>query len=198
MGVLIRPAEPSDAAAVVAMAAELSASQAKPPRSFSEADFRRDGFGAGKAFSCLIAEVDGAPVGYALFHDSYDAEGGARGAFIHDLYLRPTFRRRGLGRALLAEVCQATRTAGGGFVWWCMVDGNQTAEGFYRGLSATLDDLRIWIADGENFARLAGDRPAGPKGRVKGVFASHGIGWFRAGRKRPRRPGSPPRGRGTV
>lgn len=160
MAALIRPAEPSDAAAVIAMAAELSVSQAKPPRSFSEADFRRDGFGAGKAFSCLIAEVDGAPVGYALFHDSYDAEGGARGAFVHDLYLRPAYQRRGLGRALLARVCRATRAAGGRFVWWCMVDGNEPAERFYRGLSAALGDLRIWIADGENFSRLASDRPA--------------------------------------
>jgi hypothetical protein len=36
-----------------------------------------------------------------------------------------------------------------------MVDGNHAAEGFYRGLSAALEDLRIWIAEGENFARLA-------------------------------------------
>jgi GNAT superfamily N-acetyltransferase len=155
MGASIRAAEPEDAVAVVAMAAELSLSQAKPARSFCEADFRRDGFGTDKAFSCLIVEVDGAPVGYALFHDSYDAEGGARGAFIHDLYLRPAFRRRGLGRALLAQVCQTTQAAGGRFVWWCMVDGNHAAEGFYRGLSAALEDLRIWIAEGENFARLA-------------------------------------------
>lgn len=143
---------------MIAMAGELSASQGKPPRDFSEADFRRDGFGPGRAFSCLIAEVDGAPVGYALFHDSYDAEGGARGAFVHDLYLRPAFRRHGLGRALLARVCRATRAAGGRFVWWCMVDGNRAAETFYRGLSVGLDDLRIWIAAGENFARLAEDR----------------------------------------
>ncbi len=159
MSVKIRPAEPRDAAAVVAMAAELSADQGKPPRSFSEADFRRDGFGPEAAFSCLIAEVDGAPAGYALFHDSYDAEAGGRGTFIHDLYLRPAFRRSGLGRALLARVCQATQAAGGRFVWWCMVDGNEAAEGFYRSMSASLDDLRIWIADGENFARLAGRRP---------------------------------------
>ncbi len=160
MGAVIRPAEPGDAADVIAMAAELSLCQAKPPRSFSEADFRRDGFGAGKAFSCLIAEVDGQPAGYALFHDSYDAEGGARGAFIHDLYLRPAHQRQGLGRALLAEVCRTTRAAGGRFVWWCMVDGNEQAARFYRGLSAALGDLRIWIADGDNFALLAGDLPA--------------------------------------
>jgi len=159
MGVKIRPAEPRDAAAVVAMAAELSASQGKPPRSFSEADFRRDGFGCAAAFSCLIAEADGAPVGYALFHDSYDAEAGGRGVFVHDLYLRPAFRRNGLGRALLGRVCRTTQAAGGRFVWWCMVEGNEATEGFYRSLSASLDDLRIWIADGENFARLATERP---------------------------------------
>jgi GNAT superfamily N-acetyltransferase len=159
MDVKIRPAEPRDAAAVVAMAAELSANQGKPPRSFSEADFRRDGFGPEAAFSCLIAEVEGAAAGYALFHDSYDAEAGGRGVFIHDLYLRPAFRRGGLGRALLAQICRATQAAGGHFVWWCMVEGNDDTESFYRSLSASLDDLRIWIADGENFARLVAEPP---------------------------------------
>jgi len=144
---------------VVAMAAELSANQGKPPRSFSEADFRRDGFGPEAAFTCLIAEVDGAAAGYVLFHDSYDAEAGGRGVFVHDLYLRPDFRRSGLGRALLARVCRMTHATGGRFVWWCMVEGNEAAEGFYRSLSSPLGDLRIWIADGENFARLAADRP---------------------------------------
>ena len=157
MGVNIRPAEARDAAAVVEMAAELSVNEGKPPRSFSEADFRRDGFGEEAAFSCLIAEVDGRPAGYALYHGSYDAETGQRGAFVHDLYLRPAFRRRGLGHALLGEVCRMTRATGGRFVWWCMVDGNQGAEGFYRRLAASLDDLKIWIAEGEDFARLAGD-----------------------------------------
>ena len=156
MSATIRPAIPQDAAAVVAMAAELSANQGKPARSFSEADFRRDGFGARAAFSCLIVEVAGEPAGYALFHDSYDAEAGQRGAFVHDLYLRPGFRSRGLGRALLGQVCKATRASGGGFVWWCMVEGNSQAEGFYRRLAASLDDLRIWIADGDNFIRLTG------------------------------------------
>lgn len=156
MTVNIRSAKPGDAAEVVAMTAELSAQQNKPKRRFSEADFRRDGFGAGAAFACLIVEVEGAAAGYALFHDSYDAEAGQRGAFLHDLYLRPAHRGRGLGRALLAEVCRATRAGNGQFVWWCMIDGNRQAETLYRRVATSLDDLRIWIAQGEDFTRLAG------------------------------------------
>jgi len=156
MNVTIRPVGPQDAAAVVAMAEELSANEGKPPRSLSEEDFRRDGFGPNAAFSCLIVEVAGETAGYALFHASYDAEAGKRGAFVHDLYLRPAFRGQGLGQALLGRVCEVTRAAGGGFVWWCMVDSNLHAEGFYRHLADSLDDLKIWIADGDNFAKLAG------------------------------------------
>ena len=159
MSVNIRSARRRDAAVVVAMAAELSAGEGKRLRGLTEADFRRDGFGPEAAFSCLIAEVDGAAAGYGLFHESYDAEAGGRGAFVHDLYVRPAFRGSGLGRALLARICRATQATGGRFVWWCMVQGNEPAEGFYRSLSASLDDLRIWIADGENFARLAGRGP---------------------------------------
>ena len=155
MTVNIRAARRGDAAAVVAMAAELSRGEDKPPRGFDEATFRRDGFGFKAAFSCLIVEVDGAPAGYAIFHKAYDAESGQRGAFLHDLYLRPAHRGRGLGRALMTEVCRATEKAGGGFLWWCMVDGNHRAEGFYRRLAEPLDGLRVWIADGERFQELS-------------------------------------------
>ncbi len=162
MSVNIRSAKRRDAALVVAMAAELSAGEGKRSRGLTEADFRRDGFGRRAAFSCLIAEFDGAPAGYSLFHHAYDAESGQRGAFLHDLYLRPAYRGRGLGRALLAEVCRATRNGGGRFVWWCMIDGNHQASGFYRQLAKPLDDLKIWIAEGETFERLAGVNPSGP------------------------------------
>ncbi len=162
MNVNIRSAKRRDAALVVAMAAELSAGEGKRPRGLTETAFRRDGFGLRAAFSCLIAEVDGAPVGYSLFHRAYDAESGQRGSFLHDLYLRPAFRSQGLGRVLLAEVCRVTRAAGGTFVWWCMIDGNHQADGFYRHLAAPLDDLKVWIAEGESFERLAGDNPPGP------------------------------------
>lgn len=155
MSVNIRPAVQGDAAAVVAMAAELNAHERRPARNFSEADFHRDGFGPQAAFSCLIAEIDQSAVGYALFHPSYDAEGGRRGAFIHDLYLRPAHRRRGIGSALLAAVSQWVEQAGGAFVWWCMIDGNRAAESFYGHYARPLSDLRIWIAQADDFQRLA-------------------------------------------
>ena len=161
MSINIRSAKRRDAALVVAMAAELSAGEGKRPRGLTEAAFRRDGFGLRAAFSCLIAEVDGTPAGYSLFHRAYDAETGQRGSFLHDLYLRPAFRGQGLGRALLAEVCRATRAGGGSFVWWCMIDANQRAHGFYRHLAEPLDDLKVWIAEGETFARLIGDTAPG-------------------------------------
>ena len=139
MGVNIRPARRRDAAAVVAMSRELSAGEGKPERGFDEARFRRDGFGRKAAFGCLIAEVDGETAG----------------AFMHDLYLKAPYRGQGLGKALIAEVCRRTQKAGGDFVWWCMVEGNGTAEAFYHGLAKPLRDLRIWIAEGGNFERLA-------------------------------------------
>jgi GNAT superfamily N-acetyltransferase len=155
MTVNIRSARPRDAAAVVAMAIELSRGEDKPPRDFDEDAFRRDGFGLRAAFSCLIAEVEGAPAGYALFHKAYDAESGQRGSFLHDLYLRPAHRGRGLGRALLTAVCRATQKSGGQFVWWCMVDDNRQADGFYRHLAQPLHGLKVWIAEGERFLKLS-------------------------------------------
>lgn len=161
MKVNIRSAEARDAADIVAMAQELSAHEQRPARSFDADAFRRDGFGPDAAFTCFIAEVDQQPAGYVLFHPAYDAEAGERGSYVHDLYLRAAYRRKGLGRALLSAVARSTRESGGSFVWWCMLDGNPRATAFYESLAVPLKDLRIWIALDERFQRLADGEFAG-------------------------------------
>ena len=71
---------------------------------FNAKSFLRDGFGRNRAFYGLIAEVDGRVAGYSLFHDGYDTDKGIRIVYLADLYLRPEYRRIGLGRKLIEEV----------------------------------------------------------------------------------------------
>ena len=92
MTIEIRAARPEDGATVAAMVAALSAHEGQSPPAFSAATFRRDGFGTDRAFETLIAERDGAVVGYALFQPAYSTEVGVRGTYLCDLYVDPAER----------------------------------------------------------------------------------------------------------
>ena len=157
MALSVRPALPGDAATVTGMVAELSAHEGAPRPDFSVRDFRRDGFGPNAAFTTLLAELDGAPVGYAMYHRSYDTIFGQRGSYLLDLYVSDKARMKGVGRALMAAVARATREAGGSFVWWHMQRDNDLAEGFYRKVGRPRGDLVVWATSGKDFARLLED-----------------------------------------
>ena len=70
-----------------------------------EEDLARDGFGENPRFRALIDEWDGHPAGY-VFLFGYHSTWAGRGLFLEDLFVREAFRRRGIGKALLAGVAR--------------------------------------------------------------------------------------------
>jgi GNAT superfamily N-acetyltransferase len=108
----------------------------------SEEQLRQDGFGTRPKFRVLIAEVDGPPAGYALFFDCYSSLQG-HGTFLEDLFVRPRFRGKSVGRALLAHVARITEEANGFGIMFNVLDWNAGATRFYRKIGATfLDDWK--------------------------------------------------------
>ena len=108
----------------------------------SEEQLRQDGFGARPKFRVLIAEIDGLPAGYALFFDCYSSLRG-HGIFLEDLFVRPRFRGKGVGRGLLAHVARITEDAHGFGIMFNVLDWNDGAIKFYRRIGATfLDDWK--------------------------------------------------------
>jgi GNAT superfamily N-acetyltransferase len=154
MTIQIRAARPEDGAPVAAMVAALSTHEGQPPPAFSEATFRRDGFGADRAFETLIAERDGFIVGYALFQPAYSTEQGVRGTYLCDLYVDPAQRRQGVAMALMAAVARASARAGGQFLTWNALKGNAEATAFYGLIGRREDRVVPWSAHGEAFERL--------------------------------------------
>lgn len=112
--VAIRDALPEDAAEIMAMIHELAVFERAPEAVHAtEADLLRDGWGERPVFEALMAEIDGTPVGFALFFPKYSTWEGCAGLFIEDLYVRPTARGRGVGSALIARVASLTVERGG-------------------------------------------------------------------------------------
>src|SRR5215471_16803519 len=70
----------------------------------TQQDLERDGFGAHPKFRALIAEWNGQAAGYALFFEFYSTFQGRAGLFLDDIFVRPRFRKHGIGRSLLSHV----------------------------------------------------------------------------------------------
>ncbi len=158
----LRPAEPADLGAVVALIGEL-------------ADFERlthllqvtpeslhpHLFGERPAAECLVAEVDrdggAAVVGFALFFTNFSTFLGKPGLYLEDLYVQPAMRGRGIGRALLGRLGALAVARGCGRFEWSVLDWNADAIRFYEKMGATvLPDWRICRVTGEALQRFAG------------------------------------------
>src|SRR3989449_723223 len=94
---VVRRARPGDAAALARMANALNRHEALNPRAFTAAIVRRDAFGRRRAFRALVAEADGRVVGYASFGIGYNTGIAARELWMHDLFVLPAWRGRGVG-----------------------------------------------------------------------------------------------------
>jgi GNAT superfamily N-acetyltransferase len=153
----IRAAVPSDVPLILAFIRELAAYE----RLAHEVVATEEGlaatlFGSEPRAEVLIAEVDGAAAGFALFFHNYSTFLGQPGIFLEDLFVRPELRTRGVGRALLARLAALAKARGCGRLEWAVLDWNVDAIGFYRRIGATaMSDWTTYRVAGEALARLA-------------------------------------------
>ncbi len=121
------------------------------------ATLRRCLFGARPVAEVVIAEADGAPVGFALFFPNFSTFLGLPGIYIEDLYIEPAWRGQGIGRALLAYVARLAKGRGCGRLEWAVLDWNEPAISFYKKLGGRmLDDWRIFRVTGTALDALSG------------------------------------------
>ena len=155
MAFRIRPATPDDAPAIARLARGLNELHHDPLEHFTAEAILRDGFGPTPYFSVLVAEHEGAVVGYALYCASYEPVYAARGLYLSDLFVDPDVRRHGMGRALMTAVAGEARRRGATFVGWVSRAWNTEAQAFYRTLGAIEEPVVAHALAFEPFAALA-------------------------------------------
>ena len=157
MSLKIRPATPADTDLIVQFIRELADYEKLLHEvEATEDDLRRDLFGENPRAFCEIAELDGAPVGFALWFYNYSTFRGRAGIYVEDLFVRPEARGVGAGKALLRRLAQRCIEADLGRLEWAVLDWNAPSIAFYDQIGAeTLDDWIIRRLSGEALNRLA-------------------------------------------
>jgi len=152
----IRSATISDAALLRTMIRELAEFERQLELvTISEEELRRDGFGENPRFRALIADWDGQAAGYALFFGYYSTWVGPE-LYLEDLFVRESFRGRGIGKALLAAVARIAVEEHCYGIHWEVLDWNEKAIELYKALGAEFrDQWRPVLLTGEALRRLA-------------------------------------------
>lgn len=116
-------------------------------------------FGARPQGEVIIALADGTPAGFALFFHNYSTFLARHGIFLEDLFVKPAFRGRGIGKTLLAHLAGIAVERGCGRLEWSVLDWNTDAIQFYESLGArAMDEWTVYRVTGPALAQLAGER----------------------------------------
>jgi GNAT superfamily N-acetyltransferase len=109
-----------------------------------------------RAAEVIIAECDGKPAGYALFFHSFSTFLGKPGIYLEDLYVKPEYRGRGIGKKLLAFLARLTIERRCGRLEWWVLDWNRPAIEFYESLGARpMNEWTVYRLTGPSLEKLA-------------------------------------------
>ena len=155
--ITIRPAAPADVPLILALVRELADYERAPEQAVAtEALMYAALFGPRPTAEALIGLVDGAPQGFALFFTNFSTWLGRPGIYLEDLFVRPSARKHGLGRALLVELARTAKARNCARMEWSVLDWNSLAHDFYRTLGAKpMDEWTTWRMTEPAIAALA-------------------------------------------
>ena len=135
--IAIRPAASADAPLILALARELAAYEREPDGVTATVPMLEQAlFGAKPLAEAVIAELDGEPVGFALFFQNFSAWTGRPSLYLEDLYVREAARGRGAGKALLRHLAGVAIERNCTRFEWSVLDWNEPAIAFYRSMGA--------------------------------------------------------------
>jgi GNAT superfamily N-acetyltransferase len=122
----------------------------------TEEGLRESLFGARPGAEVVLAFEGDEPAGFAVFFHNFSTFLGVRGLWLEDLFVRPAFRGRGYGKALLLHVARIACERGCGRFEWAVLDWNEPSIRFYKSLGAQpLDDWTIMRVTGQALQDLA-------------------------------------------
>jgi GNAT superfamily N-acetyltransferase len=155
----IRAAVPADAALIFALVRELadyeklSGEMDATPEAIAAALFTSE-----PRLFCDIAEWNGEPAGFSVWFLNFSTFRGRHGIYVEDLFVRPAFRKRGIGKALMARLARRCVEQDLARFEWAVLDWNAPSIEFYRSIGAqVMDEWRICRLSGEALQAFANE-----------------------------------------
>lgn len=150
-GLRIRPATKAEGALVYSFVRDLAEyERLLDDVAATQADIDSALFGPNPRVFCDIGEWDGAAAGFALWFYNFSTFRGRHGIYLEDLFVRPAFRGKGIGKALLVNLAKRAVAENCARVEWSVLDWNEPSIKFYESLGAI--PMEEW-----SIFRLAGD-----------------------------------------
>lgn len=135
----IRTATSHDMAAVLNLIRELAIYEhAEEQVTNTLEQLQKDGFGEDKVFDCIVADLDGEVVGFALFYTSYSTWKG-KCLYLEDFLVTDKMRRKGIGKMLFDSVLDIAKERKAKRFEWQVLDWNEPAINFYKKYNPDLD-----------------------------------------------------------
>ncbi len=155
----IRPATEDDVPLILHFIRELAEyEKLRHEAVATEEQIRQTLFGPRPYAEVVFAELEGEPVGFALYFHNYSTFLGKPGLYLEDLFVRPEVRGRGVGRRLLAHLAAIAKERGCGRMEWFVLDWNEPAIRFYRSLGARpMDEWTVYRLTGPELDALAAE-----------------------------------------
>ena len=153
----IRQVRPGDEALVLTFIRELAEyEKLLSSVAATEEKVRAALFGPNPRVFSDIAETESEPAGFALWFYTYSTFLARHGIYLEDLFVRPQFRGRGIGKGLMLNLAKRARAEGCGRLEWAVLDWNKPSIEFYESLGArAVAGWRVYRLDGEAMTALA-------------------------------------------
>lgn len=154
----IRAATEDDVPLILTLIKELAEYERLSHEVVATEEVLRDSlFGEWRVAEALLGYLEDDPAGFALFFHTFSTFLGKPGIYLEDLYVRPEFRGAGVGRALLVHLAKLAKERGCGRLEWSVLDWNEPAIGFYKGVGASpVSGWTVYRVSGEALDELAG------------------------------------------
>jgi GNAT superfamily N-acetyltransferase len=161
MSLSIRRAVPQDSALIFSLICELAEYEKLTHEvEATEAGIAAALFSEHPRIYCEVAEWNGEPVGFAVWFFNFSTFSGRAGIFLEDLFVRPAFRGKGIGKGLLAHLAKLCVGNGWSRMQWSVLDWNTPSIDFYKSLGAEMmDEWKLVRINGAALSELAKAKP---------------------------------------
>jgi GNAT superfamily N-acetyltransferase len=155
---IIRFAEEKDASAIFAMIKELATYEKLLDHMEATEELICRQLFHRKIAETLIAELQGKPVGYAIFFHNFSSFLGRPGIYIEDIYVKPEARGNGFGKALFSVIAEVAKERECGKLEWTCLNWNAPSIAFYKRMGAELmNDWTVFRLTGKNLQNVSAD-----------------------------------------